>query len=132
VPVFAGSGIEASVVSNATGRCLVRRGIAGGATCGTLAEVNRGETISVTDECGTSEADRMTISGLAPDGTATVRLARTDGSSEDSVVQAGAFLFEGTNPHAGEPYPDGVTWLNSSGAAIGSSALPVQGDRFCI
>jgi hypothetical protein len=131
--VFAGSGIEASVVSDETGRCLLRTGSrAAGATCGTRAEIDAGDAITVTDECGAGEGDRMTISGLAPRGTTAVRLQRTDGSYEESAVQAGAFLFVGANPTPGAPYPDAIRWLGADGSPAGGASLPVEGDRFCI
>jgi hypothetical protein len=50
----------------------------------------------------------------------------------DARVEQGAFLFAGTNPAAAAPYPDGVTWLGAGGRVLGTAALPVDGNRFCI
>ncbi len=132
-PVFAGSALDAHVVARASYRCLtLGTRHAQGQACGTRAEINEGSIIAVTDECGSSGSNRMNIAGLAPEGTETVRLRYSDGSSEETPVEDGAFLFAGSNPTPGAPYPDGVRWLGAGGADLGAAELPVVGDQFCI
>ena len=133
ITVFAGSSHDARVSGDASERCLVRgNGPRTTETCGTSADIDEGQTIGVSDECGSSGSNRMTITGLAPEGTHTVRLRFSDGSSKDTTVEAGAFIFEGTNPGTGDPYPTGVRWLGSGGTDLGTAELPVVGDQFCI
>ena len=105
--------------SQVTGRCFADEA------------VNAGEAVTVSDECGSSGSNRMEITGLAPDGAATVKLNSSDGTSMETSVVDGAFRFEGTNPGQGEPYPTGVEWVSSGGTSTGSAGLPVNGDEFC-
>jgi hypothetical protein len=122
------------VVSNPTATCLVKTlsGSPAGDVCAGAPGISQGQAITVGDECGAAEANRMEIVGLAPSGVASVRLTSSDGSSSTTQVIGGAFRFEGTNPAAGEPYPTGVQWMMSSGASAGSAPLPVNGDSFCL
>ncbi len=131
--VFAADGLNARVLGDASGRCLALvRAHRESSTCGSFAEIDEGQSIAVADECGSSGQNRMTISGLAPEGSETVRLRFSDESHLDTSVEAGAFVFQGTNPGAEDPYPVGVQWRGSGGTDLGSAELPVEGDRFCI
>jgi hypothetical protein len=123
------NGATVSVVESATAKCMLTRRDGGVAeTCDTRAAINRGHAISVSDECGTAGSNLMEITGLAPDGIASVRVLISDGSSQTAVVTHGAFKFDGTNPAANAPYPTGVAWIMDAGKA----PLPVEGDRFCL
>lgn len=128
------NGEQVGVVSNANATCLVKTlsGRTVGEACAGAAGVSQGQAITVGDECGAAEANRMEIVGLAPAGAASVRLTSSDGSSSTTQVIRGAFRFEGTNPAPGEPYPTGVQWLADDGAESGSAPLPVNGDNFCL
>ena len=134
-PVFVlANGERVGVVSNATATCLVKTsaGSPAGEVCAGPPGISQGQAITVGDECGAAEANRMEIVGLAPAGAASVRLTSSDGSSSTTQVIRGAFRFEGTNPAPGEPYPTGVQWLADDGAESGSAPLPVNGDNFCL
>ena len=134
-PVFAlANGEQVGVVSSATVTCLVKTvgGSPAGDACAGPVGISQGQAITVRDECGAAEANRMEIVGLAPAGVTSVRLTRSDGSSSTTQVTGGAFRFEGRNPAPGEPYPTGVQWLVAGGAGSGSAPLPVDGDHFCL
>jgi len=128
------NGDTVSVVANGTAKCLIRRRGAAttGETCDTLAAIDQGAAIAVTDECGTSGRNLMEITGLAPESVATARLVSTSGGYRSSDVVNGAFKFDGTNPAPGGTYPTGVAWIARDGAAVGGAALPVHGNEFCI
>jgi hypothetical protein len=133
-PVFTlSNGDSVGVVESAVAKCLIRslNGYSG-ETCATTAEIAEGKGISVGDECGSTGKNLMEITGLAPDGAVSVRLKISNGAVQTTAVVDGAFKFDGTNPAQGAPYPTGVEWIASSGAAIGSAGLPVQGDDFCL
>jgi hypothetical protein len=134
-PVFTlRNGENVSVVANASAKCLVRKAGArtAGETCDTLAAIDEGKAISVSDECGASGHQLMEVTGLAPEGVASVRLVSSDGSYQTATVVNGSFKFDGTNPAQGAPYPTGVDWIKSDGASVGTAQLPVEGDQFCI
>lgn len=134
VPAFTlGNGATVSVVQSATAKCMLtdRNGHLA-ETCDTRAAIDGGQAISVTDECGTAGQNAMEITGLAPDGAATVRLDVSDGSSVTTGVTRGVFKFDGTNPGPSAPYPTSVTWIAGAGYATGGAALPVEGNHFCI
>jgi hypothetical protein len=145
--VFAlGNGQQLSVASHGKIRCLLRRlrGQLVGEAC-TGPPTEHGDTaraadtdsaeaersITVSDECSSTGENRMEITGLAPEGTTTVRLDFTDNSHKTTSVVDGAFRFEGTNPAPGAAYPTGVEWL-TNGISEGSAPLPVKGDEFCL
>ncbi len=133
-PVFSlSNGQNVSVVVGSAAKCLMRS-VDGhvSETCGTIAAIDEGQAISVLDECGTDGGNRMEITGLAPDGTASVRLDASDGTDRTTHVVNGAFRFDGTNPAPGSPYPTGVEWLAGTGADVGTAPLPVNGDQFCL
>jgi hypothetical protein len=134
-PVFAlRDGREVSVVANASAKCLISKAGArmAGETCDTLAAIDEGKAISVTDECSPSGHQLMEITGLAPEGVMSVRLVSSDGSYQTTTVIDGAFKFDGTNPMEGAPYPTGIAWVGSDGASVGTAQWPVEGDQFCI
>jgi hypothetical protein len=134
-PVFAlRNGEIVSVVASAAAKCLISKAGArtAGETCDTLAAIDEGKAISVTDECGASGHQLMEVTGLAPEGVMSVRLASSDGSYQTATVVNGSFKFDGTNPAQGAPYPTGVDWIASDGASVGTAPLPVEGDQFCI
>jgi hypothetical protein len=126
-------GQTVSVLDQGTTRCLLH-GIGTQTTgrCFPQAEVSEGQAVTVYDECASGGKNLMEITGLAPAGTAGVRLISSDGSSQDTAVVDGAFKFEGTNPAQGAPYPTNVEWVASSGAAAGSAELPVKAGQFCL
>lgn len=127
------NGATVSVVESANAKCMLTRHDGGlGETCDTRVAIDDGQAISVTDECGTTGGNLMEITGLAPDGVATVRLDVSDGSSQTAVVTHGAFKFDGTNPAANAPYPAGVAWITNGGGDAGKAPLPVDGNRFCL
>jgi hypothetical protein len=127
------NGATVSVVESATAKCmLTHRDGHVAETCGRRTAIDAGQAISVTDECGTVGQNAMEITGLAPDGVATVRLNVSDGSSETTPVTHAAFKFDGSNPAANAPYPTGVTWIARDGSQTGKAPLPVEGDRFCV
>jgi hypothetical protein len=133
-PVFTlANGESVGVVENSAAKCLIRS-LDGHSdeTCATTAEIAEGKGISVGDECGSAGKNLMEITGLAPDGTVSVRMKSSDGTAQTATVVDGTFKFDGTNPAQGAPYPTGVEWVASSGATIGSADLPVQGDDFCL
>jgi hypothetical protein len=134
-PVFAlRDGREVSVVANSSAECLISKAGAriAGETCDTLAAIDEGKAISVTDECAASSQQLMEITGLAPEGVTSVRLESSDGSYQTATVVDGAFKFDGTNPAEGAPYPTGVAWIAGDGASVGTAQWPVEGDQFCI
>ncbi len=134
-PVFwLRDGREVSVVANASAKCLISRAGArtAGETCDTLAAIDEGKAISVTDECAASGHQLMEVTGLAPEGVTNVRLVSSDGSYQTTTVVDGAFKFDGANPAEGAPYPTGVAWMTSAGASVGTAQWPVEGDQFCI
>jgi hypothetical protein len=134
VPVFTlANGDHVKVLEARNARCLVRtrHGRLSGEACASSAGVHGGSAILVSDECGSSGENRMAITGLAPEGATSVRLKESDGASHLTSVVEGAFRFQGTNPGADDPYPIEVQWLHE-GTATGSSALPVNGDEFCL
>jgi hypothetical protein len=49
----------------------------------------------------------------------------------ETTVANGAFLFDGTTPGAGEPYPTELAWLRTSGTVIDSVAFPVAPGQYC-
>jgi len=126
-------GVAAGTVGNATMRCLVLdvRGHTD-ARCASPSAIAEGRDIGVRDECGSGGRNLMEITGLAPQGTAGVRLASSDGTSQITPVVSGAFKFDGTNPAKGAPYPTGVEWLDGAGGVTGTASLPVGGDEFCM
>lgn len=128
------NGEKVGVLRGPAAKCLIStgEGRTAGETCDTLAAINDGQAISVTDECGVSSGKLMEIIGLVPEGVSTVRLNSSDGSYRSTDVLNGAFKFDGTNPAPGAPYPTGVEWIASGGADAGVAALPVSGDEFCI
>jgi hypothetical protein len=127
------NGQSVSVVGDASAKCLIRNaGAHASETCDTLAAIDEGQAISVSDECGSVGRDLMEITGLAPDGVSAVRLIISNGTYESAAVVDGAFKFEGTNPAPGAPYPTGVAWLVGDGADAGTAPLPVDGDQFCL
>jgi hypothetical protein len=133
-PVFAlRDGRELSVVANASAKCLISKAgaRAAGETCDTLAAIDEGKAISVTDECAASGHQLMEVTGLAPEGVTSVRLLSSDGGYQTATVVDGAFKFDGTNPAEGAPYPIGVAWI-ASGTSVGTAKWPVEGDQFCI
>jgi len=134
VPVFTlGNGQQVSVASSGKIRCLLRTvaGHLAGEACADT-DINEGaRSITVSDECAAGGQNRMEITGLAPEGTTTVRLDYTNDTHEDTTVLDGAFRFEGTNPAPGAAYPTGVEWL-SNGVSGGSAPLPVKEDEFCL
>jgi hypothetical protein len=135
VPVFSlKNGDSVGLLSGANTRCLVRTldGRVAGESCASGAGVAEGRGISVSDECGTSGRNLMEITGLAPEGTAQVRLNISDGTSQTVPVVSGAFKVDGTNPSQGDPYPTGVEWVGNDGTSGGSAPLPVAGDEFCL
>jgi hypothetical protein len=134
-PVFAlRDGREVSVVANASAKCLISKVGAhtAGETCDTLAAIAEGRAISVSDECTAGGQQLMEVTGLAPEGVASVRLLSSDGSYQTATVVDGAFKFDGANPAEGAPYPTGVAWIASGGASVGTAQWPVEGDRFCL
>jgi hypothetical protein len=134
-PVFElRDGREVSVVANASDKCLISKAGAriAGETCDTVAAIDEGKAISVTDECSASGHQLMEVTGFAPEGVMSVRLVSSDGSYETTSVVDGAFKFDGTNPAEGAPYPTGVAWIASGGANVGTAQWPVEGDQFCI
>ena len=134
-PVFAlRDGREVSVVANASAKCLISRAGASiaGETCDTLAAIDEGKAISVTDECAASGHQSMEVTGLVPEGVTSVRLVSSDGSYQTTPAVDGAFKFDGTHPAEGAPYPIGVAWMTSAGASVGTARWPVEGDQFCI
>jgi hypothetical protein len=128
------SGETVGLVQSSAAKCLVRS--LGtrytGETCATGAQITEGHGVSITDECSRSGDDLMEITGLAPDGTASVALLSSDGTSRQSSVIDGAFRFDGKNPAAGQPYPTGLRWIAADGSSLGTAGLPVQGDSFCL
>jgi hypothetical protein len=124
------NGSDVSVVSNATGRCVMPE--YGEARCGDPVEIAAGQTIEVLDECGAKERNRMEITGLAPESATEALLVSSDGTSVTSSIVDGAFKFDAANPTSGGPYPTHVEWRDRSGASAGSAKLPVRGDDFCI
>jgi hypothetical protein len=134
-PVFAlRDGREVSVVANASAKCLISKAGAriAGETCDTVAAIDEGKAISVSDECSVSGHQLMEVNGLAPEGVTSVRLVSSDGSYQVTTVVDGAFEFDGTNPAEGAPYPTGIAWIASDGASAGTAQWPVEGDQFCI
>lgn len=134
-PVFGlRDGKEVSVVANASAKCLISKAgaRAAGETCDTLAAIDEGKAISVSDECAASGHQLMEVTGLAPEGVTSVRLVSSDGSYQTTTVVNGAFKFDETNPAEGAPYPTGVAWIASDGASVGTAQWPVEGDQFCI
>jgi len=126
-------GMSVGILENSGAKCLIRTaGGRSGDMCASRAAVAEGHGIAVADECGSSGRNVMEIIGLAPDGTASARLRSSDGTSQTTSVIEGAFRFDGTNPVQGAPYPIGVEWLAAGGASVGTAALPVEGDRFCL
>lgn len=122
-------GQNVSVASNGAEKCILLQ--SGEDRCGEAPEVAEGHTIEVLDECGSSEDNRMEITGLAPEGATSVRLVYSDGSSRTTEVADGAFRFDATNPAAGSPYPTSVQWVGSSAALPATASLPVSGGNFC-
>jgi hypothetical protein len=134
-PLFTlANGDSVSLVSAGGARCLLRsrRGQPDGEACAAGAGTLAGQGITVTDECAAGSPQRMEITGLAPEGTVSVRLRWSDGGGQDTAVLDGAFRFEGTNPGPADPYPVGVEWLDRAGAASGTAPLPVRGEEFCL
>ncbi len=127
------NGQTVSTIDTAHTRCLLH-GIGKAVTgnCFSEPEVAAGDAVTVADECGTSGNNRMEITGLAPNGTAGVRLSRSDGATEAAAITDGAFKFEGTNPAAGAPYPTSVEWIGSDGGSTGTANLPVSAGKFCL
>jgi hypothetical protein len=125
-------GSTVSTVANGSTTCLVRS-VQGhdGATCASASGIAEGHGVSVSDECGTAGNNRMEIIGLAPNGAQSAVLRSSDGTTRSTPVVSGAFMFEGTNPAPGAPYPRTVEWLGASGGAMGAAGLPVKGDDFC-
>ena len=122
-----------AVVEDSEAKCLLTtRSEATAETCGNLAAIDRGEAVSVSNECGPVGERLMEIIGLVPAGTTTVVLTYDDGSTQQVEAEHGAFKFDGTTPTGSAPYPTGVTWLAPSGATLGSAPLPVEGDEFCL
>jgi hypothetical protein len=124
------NGSEVSVVSNASGRCVMPE--YGEDRCGDPAEIASGQTIEVLDECGAKERNRMEITGLAPANATDTLLVYSDGTSVTSTVVDGAFKFDAANPVSGGPYPTHVEWVDSSGSTLASAKLPVREGEFCI
>lgn len=128
-----GNGATISVAETSRAKCLFAVKDGGtGETCDTDVAINAGTAVAVTDECGSAGDGRMEITGLAPAGAATARLDISDDSTESTVVDRGAFRFEGANPTEGSPYPTSVTWLRGNDSSITTASLPVNGDEFCI
>src|ERR1700679_1241240 len=97
-PVFAlRDGREVAVVANAAAKCLISKAGArtAGETCDTLAAIDEGKAISVTEECAASGHQLMEVTGLAPEGVTSVRLLSSDGSYQTTTVVDGAFKFDG-------------------------------------
>jgi hypothetical protein len=135
VPVFSlENGDSVGLLTATNTKCLVRSldGRVAGESCSSDAGITEGRGISVSDECGTNGKNLMEITGLAPEGTAQVRLKISDGNSQTVPVVSGAFKVDGTNPGPGDPYPTGVEWLGNDGTSGGSAPLPVTGDEFCL
>jgi hypothetical protein len=133
-PLFTlANGERVGLVSNAATQCLVRSlgSRAAGEMCATTAEIAEGHGVSITDECATTGNDLMEITGFTPAGVLSVRLISSDGTSQSTSVESGAFKFDGTNPVAGGPYPTGIEWVGSNGGSVGTAGLPVDGDQFC-
>lgn len=128
------NGETVGVLKSPTAKCLISTGDGrtAGETCDTLAAIDDGQAIAVTDECAVSSKKLMEIIGLVPNDVSSVRLNSSDGTYRSTDVLDGAFKFEGTNPAQGAPYPTGVEWITGSGADAGAAALPVSGDEFCI
>ena len=127
------NGVSVGIVGNALSKCVIRTiGGRTGATCASTAAIAEGHGISVGDECGATGRNLMEIVGLAPEGATNVRLRSSDGTSNTTPVIGGAFRFDGTNPVKGAPYPIGVEWEAATGASMGTAALPVEGDNFCL
>jgi hypothetical protein len=134
-PLFTlADGKSAALVANGLAKCLLLSvdDRDAGETCATTPEIAQGHGVSVSDECGSTGKNLMEIIGLAPQAAARVRLLSSDGSSRTAPVLSGAFKFDGTNPAAGEPYPTGLEWVDSSGSSLGTAGLPVHGDEFCL
>jgi hypothetical protein len=135
VPVFSlENGDSVGLLTGANTKCLVRSlgGRVTGESCASAVGIVQGQGISVSDECGTNGRNLMEITGLAPDGTAQVRLKSSDGTSQTVPVVSGAFKVDATNPRPGDPYPTGVEWVGNDGTSGGSAPLPVTGDEFCL
>ena len=128
-----GNGARVSLVETSTAKCLLTELDGGtGEDCGSMAAINEGKAISVTDECSSGSENLMEITGLAPEGVASVRLDSSNGASKSTAVEHGAFYFEGTNPAVNSPYPTGITWIEAGGAETRDVGWPVSGDEFCI
>jgi hypothetical protein len=122
-----------AIVGDDLSKCLIRTiGARTGDMCASTSGIAEGHGISVGDECGSSGKNLMEITGLAPEGAMSARLRSSNGTSQRTPVIDGAFRFDGTNPAEGAPYPTGVEWMAASGASMGSAALPVEGDNFCL
>jgi hypothetical protein len=127
------NGASVAIMGNDLSECLIRTiGARTGDMCASTAGIAEGHGISVGDECGSSGNNLMEILGLAPEGAVSARLRSSDGTSQTTPVIDGAFRFDGTNPTEGKPYPTGVEWVAADGASMGSAALPVEGDNFCL
>jgi len=120
------------VATNSQGKCLLgeREGRPLSETCASTSGIARGEGITVNDECAPSGKQRMTIAGLAPENTTSVRLRISDGTSRSATVQNGTFGFEGTNPTSNGPYPTGVEWVSPS-TSTPVAEWPVDGNQYC-
>lgn len=126
-------GDQVALIRGGDARCLLRtrEGQLVGEACATSAGVTSGEGITVSDECASTGAQLMEITGLAPEAATAVRLLYTDGTSVTEPVVEGACKFEGHNPRPQAPYATAVQWV-SEGQAGETALLPVRDGQFCL
>jgi hypothetical protein len=100
-------------------------------SCAPPEQVALGHSVHVENDCSSSGSHAMNITGLVPSGVRAVRLHYSNGRAIDSAVSHGAFMFDGTTPGRGDPYPEQIDWLNGSGAVLDDHAFPIGPDGFC-
>lgn len=117
------SGSTIGVVGDARARCLVYGN--GTDSCATVPDIAQGRSLNVANDCG-APAGPMTISGLVPDGVASVRLTYSDGSARTSPVKSGVAVFDLRTPSGNDPIPVSVEWLNSQAKLMVSREFPIH------
>jgi|GEM_PF-6771373 len=91
--------------------------------CYSAGNIAAGIGYTIGNDCSAGSGDPMRVLGVAPQGTAGVRVDYSSGPGLDATPVADAFAIEATTPSDGAPYPVRLRFLDREGTLLRSSAI---------
>jgi hypothetical protein len=123
------SGLTIAKVGDAGEVCLLVSD--GEDQCYSTVNMTAGRGYSIDNDCSRGSGYPMRIMGVAPHGTARVKVRYSSGPGLDAKVVNDAFLIDTTTPADHDPYPVEIEYLDNQEATLASTPIP-GGDDLCM